>query len=80
MTDFELASISAIGSVFPDCERKGCYFHFSQCLFRHIRELPTLYQKYNNDDVFALQVRMLAASAFVPISLVTDSFEMILTS
>ncbi|XP_046554261.1 uncharacterized protein LOC124263651 [Haliotis rubra] len=38
-TDFELATIRAIEMEFPNAETKGCFFHFSQALWRKTQDL-----------------------------------------
>jgi len=37
MSDFEKAAMQAYTEVFPDAERKGCFFHFRQANKRHIQ-------------------------------------------
>ena len=44
-TDFELASIQAFLTVFPNSKNNGCLFHFGQCIFRHIQQIPLLLQR-----------------------------------
>ena len=34
MVDFELAVLNAITTSFPDSSKKGCFFHFSQAIFK----------------------------------------------
>lgn len=67
MTDFERAAISAAKNVFPDADVNGCFFHFCQCLFRQI-QANGLQKIYQDDPEFALQIRCLAALAFVPVN------------
>ncbi|XP_067667517.1 uncharacterized protein [Haliotis asinina] len=38
-TDFEIAAINAIETVFPNCNIRGCYFHFTQALWRKVQTL-----------------------------------------
>ena len=54
--------------------KKGCFFHFSQAIFRMIQSLG-LQNKYKDDENFAHKVRMLVALAFVPLPDVIDAFE-----
>ena len=74
MTDFERAAINAFRAVFPDSDQQGCFFLFSQCLFRSIQS-DSLQQLYESDAGFALKMRMIAAIAFVPVADVVTSFE-----
>ena len=53
----------------------GYFFHFSQCIFQVIPS--NLKQKYKTDASFALRMKMLFASAFMPISTVTEAFELL---
>ena len=39
MVDFELAVLNVIDASFPDSSKKGCFFHFSQAIFRKIQSL-----------------------------------------
>ena len=36
LTDFEKAAINAFEIHFPDVVQRGCYFHFSQCIWRKV--------------------------------------------
>ena len=74
MVDFELAVLNAITTSFPDSSKKGCFFHFSQAIFKKIQSLG-LQVRYKDDEDFAHKVRMLAALAFVPEADVIDAFE-----
>jgi len=74
MLDFELAAINAISSVFPHASIKGCYFHFSQCIFKHIKGTPA-YDLYKNNDEARTLLKCLLSMAFVPESDVVEVFE-----
>ena len=65
----------------PQCYRyfvsslkKGCFFHFSQAIFRTIQSLG-LQVRYRDDEDFAHKIRMLAALDFVPEPDVIIAFE-----
>jgi hypothetical protein len=36
MADFEKAIWNGVHLVFPECVPLGCYFHFKQCIHRHL--------------------------------------------
>lgn len=72
--DFEKAVINAIEICFPECHTSGCFFHFCQNIYRHV-QLHGLQERYTMDADFALQVRQLAALAFVPLGDVVQYFE-----
>lgn len=79
MSGYELSSISALRSVFPNASFRGCLFHMSQCVWRKIQALGKSV-RYANDSDFALQVRMLPALAFVPLMDVIDVFDELVES
>ena len=72
MVDFEKAAINALEDQFISVI-SGCFFHLSQNLYRQIQS-KGLTTKYMEEEEFAVQMRMLAALAFVPECDVTDCF------
>jgi len=80
MTDFEQAAILAWSTVFPNATQRGCLFHLSQCIWRHLQQIPELQQRYTTDADFALAIRQLAALAFVPTDDVTTAFDDLMES
>ena len=74
LTDFKFGCINAFNNVFPNAEKRGCYFHFSQCIWKKIQKCPDILEKYKVAE-FALHLRQLAALAFVPIPDVVSSFD-----
>lgn len=78
MIDFEAAAIRGISNEFPEIELHGCFFHFTQCIWRRIQSLG-LAKKYEEDHEFARKLRHLAALAFVPVEKVKDSFKKLKT-
>jgi len=79
MADFEIGFINASKRHFPDAQQKGCFFHFSQCLWRKVQDNTEVAQKYK-DDEFALNLRQVPALAFVPAHTVITSFETLMGS
>ena len=74
MTDAERASINAFQAVFPLKRPQICFFHHSQSVWRKTQNLG-LAGRYNEDAEFALQVRTLAAVAFLPHHEVEEGIE-----
>ncbi|XP_021359169.1 uncharacterized protein LOC110454121 [Mizuhopecten yessoensis] len=64
--DFEVAAHNAIRSVVPGINIKGCFFHYTQCIWRKAKPtgLQTLYRE--NDDVKPL-VRRAAVLPLIPL-------------
>ncbi|XP_049315649.1 uncharacterized protein LOC125779119 isoform X2 [Bactrocera dorsalis] len=65
ISDFEVGLISALRNSFPGTDLRGCFFHFSQIIWRKVQK-ERLVKKYGNYENFSLQVRMLKSLAFVP--------------
>ena len=68
--DFEIALINAIKGQFPAVTFKGCFFHFSQAVWRKVQSRRLQEYKTNLDFVKTVQD---AVSLFVPSSLRLDS-------
>lgn len=76
MVDFEKGAMNAIDIHFPHCQVHGCYFHFTQCFWRKIQEfglvVPYIGAGNNengdgdDDTMFAYNLKLLLALAFVP--------------
>lgn len=67
IVDFEKAAISSIQTNFPVVKICGCYFHFSQSVWRHIQGDSDVLNRYKSDCDFNLHVRMIVALAFIPV-------------
>ncbi|XP_021370157.1 uncharacterized protein LOC110461150 [Mizuhopecten yessoensis] len=69
--DFEVAAHNAIRSVVPGINIKGCFFHYTQCIWRKAQStgLQTLYLE--NDDV-KLLVRRAAVLPLIPLDRIED--------
>lgn len=79
MMDFEKAAMNAVKSEFPNTSINGCFFHLSQCIWRHLQEAG-LQKNYIQDSEFALHIRMLPALAYVPQNKVIKDYEKLLDS
>ncbi|XP_018497615.1 uncharacterized protein LOC108865248 [Galendromus occidentalis] len=64
--DSEKALMNELSARFPLAEIVGCNFHFNQSLWRHIQSDPKLCHEYLNNLDANMNLRMLAALAFVP--------------
>jgi len=78
MTVFESAFINSFKKHFSAPCKKGVFFHFSQCVWRKIQQYPAIFQKYNADDEFALNLRQLMTIAFVLVVDVIPSFDVLI--
>ncbi|CAF3775561.1 unnamed protein product [Rotaria socialis] len=74
MTDFETGTIKSVKDMLPNILHRGCLFHFSQCRQVQSKGLTT---KYNEDEVFRLNVKELIALAFAPLDQIITSFDLI---
>ncbi|XP_072397919.1 uncharacterized protein [Diabrotica undecimpunctata] len=79
MMDFERAAMNAAQTEFPNVRIRGCFFHFSQCMWRHIQSAGLQRRNIENPD-FALHLRQLTALAFVPDNHVVRVYEELLNS
>lgn len=71
LVDFEIASWSAIASVFPESTIRGCFFHYCQCIWRKVQGCG-LAVRYTEDDNLKRLVRRAAVLPLVPSADVED--------
>lgn len=64
-TDYELALIQAMLSIFPGVRHRGCPFHFAQAVWRKVQSLG-LAKAYQEDPQIKMFVRQTISLAFVP--------------
>ena len=67
MEDFELTLIQAVELQFPSTRIMGCYFHFSQCLWRKVQALGFA-TAYSSDATVKCFIHKTAALSFVPVT------------
>ena len=70
--DFEIGMLKAIEEVFPQAERRGSLFNFSQCLWRKIQKLG-LQSHYKDSQVKTL-TRSIMALPLVPLNRIDDAW------
>ncbi|XP_071132952.1 uncharacterized protein [Mytilus edulis] len=69
--DYEVAIRNAAYSVFPGINAKGCFFHYTQCIWRKAQETG-LQVPYKNDDNIHQLVRRAAVLPLIPFAEVED--------
>ncbi|KAG0440667.1 hypothetical protein DMUE_1566 [Dictyocoela muelleri] len=62
--DFESTALRAITDVYPQTRVEGCFFHFSQLLWRKIQQLH-LSIIYKKESEFRMCVKMILSLAFI---------------
>ena len=72
--DIEQAAINAFRANFPVAAIDGCFFHFSQNIYRKVQS-EGLQHQYMADETFSNNVKMLAALAFVPLNDIVNAFD-----
>ncbi|XP_046552148.1 uncharacterized protein LOC124261815 [Haliotis rubra] len=72
-TDYEAAAIGATERVFPDAEVRGCYFHFTQAVWRQVSE-KGLVNTYKDNRAFNTHVRRAAALPLLPVDQIQDAW------
>lgn len=77
--DFEKALINSFSNAFPRAALHGCLFHLVKNIKKHLRE-NDLMRRYKTDSNFALDSRMIAAMAFVPIEKLEDALDVLKNS
>ena len=81
MLDYELAAHNAWRRMRPNgiVNLRGCFFHFSQCLWRKLQRLQ-LQQMYNNDAEFKLWAKKILALPLLPTYEVEQAFNAIVAA
>ena len=65
LIDFELGIKNALVAVFPAVSINGCFFHFTQNIWRKMQQ-HGLQVRYQAEPGIVIEARMIAALAFVP--------------
>ena len=78
LSDYVQGAFGSMVDVFPGIGVEGCFFHLCKRLDFQVKELGLL-PKYRVDDPNKLQVKKLAAMAFVPVADVVACFQSLAT-
>ena len=74
LVDFERAAINAIQRLSGNIDVKGCFYHLSSNIWKKIQHLG-FQERFQNEADFAIRLKMLAATAFLPPAQVINGFE-----
>lgn len=72
--DFELAAVNAAKQVFAGTRIQCCNFHLRKNIIHQLAQ-KGLKRRYETDAIFANEIRMLLALAYVPVDSVIEAFE-----
>ncbi|CAF3051764.1 unnamed protein product [Rotaria sp. Silwood2] len=76
MSDFETSLIKVIKEKLPNVIHHGCFFHFTQSLYKHINSLG-LSTAYLEDEDLRLACRSTMALALLPQDHIEEAFELL---
>ncbi|KAJ8298556.1 hypothetical protein KUTeg_023899 [Tegillarca granosa] len=79
VADFEKAAWAAVRQATPGVTVRGCYFHWSQAIWRKVQE-DGLQTRYNDDNATYNIVRKLLALPFLPVQEVRHAFATVTSS
>ena len=65
--------MTAVETEFPRARISGCYFHFTQSLWRHVQQLG-LASLYRQNTELKKLIRLVMALGFLPVLLVRQNF------
>ena len=66
ISDFESGLLSSIRVSLPSATHRGCYIHYSQCIYHNVKTLG-FSARYKNDQEFRIKIRMFIALGLVPL-------------
>ena len=73
MSDWEPAARNAIKEVYPQITVYGCWFHYTQCIWRKTQKLG-LSNAFKNNIQIQTFIRQLMAIPFLPASLINPTY------
>ncbi|KAI6658931.1 hypothetical protein LOD99_10870 [Oopsacas minuta] len=76
LLDIEKGAITSFEHVWPNTVVKGCFFHLTQNIWRHVQSV-VLQSAYTHDEELAMHTRKIPALAFVRPAYVPDLFDQV---
>ena len=73
LSDYESGFLKACQLVFPEAQKMGCYFHYTQSIYKRIQRLGLAYS-YRFNEKLRLFVRRIFCLAYLPIGLVRINY------
>lgn len=77
MLDFEVGLRLAIKKVFPECELKGCFFHFGQCQQKFVAKQSRLFAEIRNNPIVKRLFHKFLSLALLPATNILEGFEIL---
>ena len=74
VTDYESGVIPAVRTVFFGSEQVGCWFHYSQCIYRKIQDIG-LSREYSSNEIIQNVSRKLFSLPFLPPNEIVRGFQ-----
>ena len=71
--DFEIAAFQAAQAAYPNCEMRGCFYHFVKNMRKQLCQVPNATYQYRNDPAFATNCKCVVAIAFVPLHRIDEA-------
>ena len=75
LSDFKQALVNTLRLNFPTAEHRGCYYHYSQAIWRKVKALGLQEEYRSEDGILKSFVQKTAATCFVPPSFVRVAWQ-----
>ena len=76
MSDWEQAAKNAFKYVYPDTKLNGCWFHYTQGIWRRTQKVG-LVQSYRQNHELTTFIRYLMAHPFLPLELIHSTYSLL---
>lgn len=79
MTDFEISMRNALGSVYPNSEKKTCWFHLTQAAQKKMSKMSTLFNLIIRNEEARTIYKKFLALPLLPANLIVAAFHKLKT-